>query len=161
VRSFVLELYVFGGNLKPFVHFVIHMLHLSFYKSFWGMCIALRGQFCFVLQVICFHLWLDLSLHYKVNCLLCLSVVGFLFGFQGQLLIFYEWNYVQSILVSYLTCALRTFVILDDLSNIKCLKTQFWRRICPLILRSIVDLLWLKVYLIHFVMISHVHWGMT
>jgi hypothetical protein len=54
-------------------------------------------------------------------------VVGFLFGFKGQLLIFYECNYVQSILVSYLTCALRTFVIcdLDDLSNINCLKTQF------------------------------------
>ncbi len=145
MRSFVLELCVFGWNLKPFVHFVIHMLHLSFYKSFWGMCIALRGQFCFVLQVICFHLWLDFSLDLKVSCWFSMNV------------------YVQSILVSFLTCALRTFVIcnLDDLSNIKCLKTQFWRRICPLILRSIVDLLWLKVYLIHFVMISHVHWGMT
>jgi hypothetical protein len=51
------------------VNLVIQMLCLlSFCKCFWGMCIVLGGQFCFVLQVIYFHLWLDLSLDYKVNC---------------------------------------------------------------------------------------------
>jgi hypothetical protein len=32
---------------------------LFFCKCFWGMCIVLGHQFCFVLHVICFHLWLE------------------------------------------------------------------------------------------------------
>jgi hypothetical protein len=67
--------------LKPktfceFCHSYVALVVLL--QVFWGMCIALGGQFCFVLQVICFQLWLDLSLDYTVNCLLCLVVVGFL-----------------------------------------------------------------------------------
>jgi len=42
-------------NSRAFVNLVIHMLCLlSFCKCFWAMCIALGGQFCFVLQVISF-----------------------------------------------------------------------------------------------------------
>jgi hypothetical protein len=66
---------------KTFCEFCHSYVVLSFYKCFWGMCIALGGQICFVLQVICFHFWLDLSMDYKVNCLLCLVVVGFLSRF--------------------------------------------------------------------------------
>jgi hypothetical protein len=54
---------------------------LFFCKCFWGMCIVLGSQFCFVLQIICFNLWLDFSLDYKANCCLCSVVVGFVLGF--------------------------------------------------------------------------------
>jgi hypothetical protein len=119
------------------VNFVIHMLHLlSFYKCFWGMCIVLGGQFCFVLQVICLHLWLDLSINYKVSCWLSLVVVGFLLKFEGQLIMFScgwicPWILrsvvdFQFILLSFLTCALKTSVIcnIDGLLNVKWVKTH-------------------------------------
>jgi hypothetical protein len=119
------------------VNFVIHMLHLlSFYKCFWGMCIVLGGQFCFVLQVICFHLWLDLSTNYKVNCWLCLVVVGFLLRFEDRLIMF-SCSWIcpwilrsivdfQFILLSFLTCALRTSIIcnIDGLFNVKWVETH-------------------------------------
>jgi hypothetical protein len=76
-------------------------------------------------------------------------------------LIFCNWNYVQSILLSILTCALRTSIIcnVDGMLNVKCPKAQFWKKICPWTLTLVVDLLWLEVYLVHFVMIFHMHWG--
>jgi hypothetical protein len=47
--------------------FYSYAAHVVLLQVFWGMRIVPRYQFCFVLQVICFHLWLDFSLYFKVN----------------------------------------------------------------------------------------------
>ncbi len=51
-------------------------------------------------------------------------------------------------------------VIFDGLSNVKWLKAQFRKRICAWIFRLVVDLLWLEVYQVHFVIISQVPWAL-
>ncbi len=40
------------------------------------MCIVVGGQICSILQVISSHLWLDLSLDFKVNCWGAIMLIG-------------------------------------------------------------------------------------
>jgi hypothetical protein len=75
------------------------------------MCIVLGGQFCSILQVMCFHLWLNLSLDFKVTC----------------------WFFVIESLSNpfcyHFSCALRTCVICNVQPN---WRYVWWSTLCQM-----------------------------